>query len=941
MNKKILYILLYLFMFSFTYVYSDEEIPKVNNTYACDFFSEDCVRFSEPFNTFEIEIDDSNSEFLEDIDYEIYNKYNQNNKVKAKIEKLRDDTYRVKNLNPFTESSVYVLDLTLNQKNKNVNPDNTQKFEFIFDNNKNIPSPIIHTNDFFIENKNFNVSNFNYNLFYSIPFKDRGVKNGISSDSIGFEKEFELDKIEDGVNVVNFYNGISGVYSTPIQRIVFLNYDEDLTSSGRDDITLRNLADSSLNYDTSPDGADSYTTKKKEFIIFGETKRNSIVYVNGIKTISDDSGKFASFVFLNEGLNEIDVVTNFSKKSINVTYLSSKNKILSLDYDKIIENDFLLNAKFLESSKYDIYVNGENVKSDFSDKIENFKLRNLQSGVNYLTIILENSQIFEDIFLVDNDKPKIEVFQEDTYVEGERFYFKLTDDISIDENNIIFKIGGRESNVENLFGDMYYVELENLNNGDHNYYIQTQDLVPGKFKTNDKTIKIDNDFLKIKEIKIDGGSGGVESNKNLILNRGSRTLDIIFSNDVLIDKIFIDNFHITDYEIKTKNQIKLEKDFQNENGVITFEYCKYDRNPCYSETYNYYIIDKPEVKLDYINKNFFLDEDSVKIYGEVESEFLDRDKLNGGLTLYSNIFEMIVYEDEYKEFRLCNILNKCTNTILNSQEKISSLNSQYDGLENYLNIREDTSKNFFFDSNYASQNFLTYGDNNILFSKKQENGFQINEINYFEGNRYFQNLLDISNIETFEMGINDDSNYEKNVYFKNLKENYYENEIEVVGNYIGDIQSIRVDSDECDKEDRYKTFKCTVFLDSGENIIEIEFDGNKKNRSVYNKYNSNAISIEDLTIKATDDNPMLLFDKEITILAQNFESGILSYMGQEKIITLDDSNQITIDLSDQILEDNLNFEVFIKEDRGSNIYTSNKLKYEYVGSNALSRIIIN
>ena len=734
---------------------------------------------------------------------------------------------------------------------------------------------------------------------------------------------------------------MGNTYSNPIQRIVFFNYDENLTSSGTDDITLEDLEDNYLNYDTNRNSNDDYTTKKKEFIVYGQTKKNSFIYVNGIKTISDNLGNFASFVFLNEGLNEIDVTTNFSKKSINVTYLSSNNKILSLDYDKIVKTAFSLQAEFLESSNYHIYINGENKRSAFSNKINNFNIpqNDLQNGVNYLTIILENSQVFEDIFLVDKEKPTIEVFDEDKFTNGERFYFKLSDDISIKKENIVFKIDNINKKIENLFGDIYYTEIENLNEGSRQYVIQIEDLVD-KTSSKNGNIFIDNDFLKIKKIEID--SDGIQANKDLFLKNGERELKIIFSNDVLIDKIFIDNFHITDYEILDKNQIKLEKNFENENGVIVFEYCEYDTNPCYSETFNYYKIDEPEIKLDYVNKNFFLEEDSVKIYGEVESDYLIRDNSNKDLTLYSNIFEMIVYSDEKQGIKFCNILNKCTNTILNSQEKIDLSNSKYDNLQNYLSINEQSDKNFIFGNNYISQNFLTYSEeNNLMFSKKQENGFQVNEFEYYLGNRYFQSLLDASNIETFEMGVNDDSIYEKNIYFKNLKENYYENEIEIVGNYIGDIESIRVDLKNCEKEDKYKTFKCNVFLDEGENIIEVEFDGNTKNITTYNKYNSNSIIIEDVSLTSTDDNPMLLFGKSITISVQNFESGILSYMGQEKIITLDDSNQITIDLSDQILEDNLNFEVFIKEDRGGNIYTSNKLKYEYVGSNALSRIIIN
>ena len=909
-----------------------QTLLMTNDTYSCDFFSFDCYRTSSPFNTFDIKIE-SDPEYLENIDFFIYDKNNEFNKIRAKIEKVSESNYKITNINPFVKSSVYVIDLNLIQKNKVYNTENFQKYEFIFDNTK-VPPPIVHTNEFFKENKNYTFSNLGYEIYYRLD--DNEIKK-IEFEENSFLKNIEIDETKKGNHIVNFYNKKENTFSKPTQKIFSYDFNESEVSNNKAEILLyENLAEEYLNYDTTRVGVDNYSTKKRDFLVYGTARSNSVLYVNGVKTISDFEGKFYSFVFLNEGANEIEIITNETQKNLYVTYTKEKAKIISLDFDKIVTDKFRLSGELSSNEFFEVFLNGKLIHEG-TKKSFNIESSDIIDGTNYFTIIISGGEIFEEVFYKDLGPPTVNVLTKEANQNGS-FYFEIYDDMGIDMKSINLEINMKRYTTLDNYGKFFYVGLGNIDIGNFEYKIFLKDLVGNEIEDSGN-LKIENSKARFEEILIDSSSG-LKIENYLFLNKGNRKLTLVPNRGIVFKRILIDNYEYIDYEILNNRNVIIEKNFENDNGTIILEFCDYEFN-CFEENYTYFTNSDIEIDFDYILKDNFLEGDFVKVIGKVNSDFFDNketQKINNKFFLYSNRFEAFLDESNNK-IEIYNILGQSEEFEISSFNEIQSSQditlNENEG--SFMTIDFSSNNNFIKDINNKFINFLI-PKSTFDFSQNQKNGYQKISSNYYLANSYEKSFSEVLNLKAYDFNL-EDFETKKEIYFEGLDKSTNEDTHFLLGNYLGDVKSIRANLKECKKETEFKTFYCNLDILDLENKFELQYDGVSKNITILKDSLNEDILVVDNSDSILSGDRIYLLDEVLILNTTNFLEGSLVIFG-EKIKVKSNNNQVTLDLSQKLKSQNeIEFEIYLENQNGDK---SNTLTYIYKSfQRTISRVYTN
>ena len=618
------------------------------NADVCQFgdYNSDCVRFTNSFVTFNLNFDDIDN-YAGDLNVEIYNRDFPANKISVKIE----DSIKVKNIEPFVSSGVYVLRVLAKNKGGEIT---TKNFEFIYDNSKPMP-PVIPLNYFYGDSL-INIQGSTQFPNTEVHMKIGGNDEKIISDLNG-NFNFSNVGLSSGLNLVKFYTH-TYIDSEIIERVIYGGYkpsfsDSILITGITIDTLLQNLND----YTIYNSGADKYITSKRNFYISGTSNPNGVVYINGNPTPVDANGKYGGFILLNEGVNKVVVESKNGEvfKNIFIEFISHNFQFLEFNTSKVVSSSStIITGKVNYKLNFDVYLNGNYIKTfnylNYLDSgIFSFSISGLVPGKNNLLLKgLNGEEIYSTIYY-DSELPEIKFVGSNKIANNNELFFKVTDDIGFDINDLEISIGSTsfQGNDLNVKGDYYYIDISDIEDGSYQYLVQVVDRV-GKSNSLSGNININKDNVLIDYFKFDGlisnlnSDSGFVMGNDLYVKSGMNRLVLIPSKLISFNKIYLDGKEIIDYEISSSGEVNINLNFENDTGVLKFEFMDKTRQSVFQE-FNYFTNSvSPKVDLNYIRKPLVSGVDRVLVSGKIISNIFDWNSLrvNGGNFIrYGNNFE--------------------------------------------------------------------------------------------------------------------------------------------------------------------------------------------------------------------------------------------------------------------------------------------------------------
>ena len=639
MIKKILFLLTTLFLF--TNIFSVVVVEQ-----SCSFTIDSYERIDKSFNTFKIS-NFQDIEKVEKIEVKIEDACNSENKILTKITSFENGEIKIKNINPFTRTGIYNLQLKFILKDKIISDTKFNRSFVYFSKDYSPISPLIE-NKKFIKNTNeeFKIY-FQNDKNYFLNIEKNSIQYKLNSENwknlnINENDKFTLN-LDQGLNYIEYrtYNFYSKKYSNINKKIVYV---------GNYDLFSKNLnVANSVNLNINPN------QKDRVLYVNGNTKENSLLYINGIKTISDKNGNFGAFILLNDDLNNIEILNkNFiSIKNISNINFQNKNKnyyFYDLNIPKISKTkNIKLNGKVKKNKKFFIYVNGEKneiipISNSFSTNI------NLNLKKNFVSLVLDNYVVENKIIYYDNESPKIKILSnsKQTLRNNNFLKFEISDDVGLNLQTLKVNNFEKENIKYNEMENNYYVE--NINSG--NYEISIEDLVGNKITKSQNIELVENGNLIGKAIF----ENGFEENSNIIL-KYDKNNNIYFSmsNDFIFDKIYIDDYLFSNYKIqKSQNNFRVFLNginFIKNNGTIKFEIYNNQKQVQEEKIFNYIFNKKPILEIDFFEISEISNKNSIHLKGKIIDENFIKSslKINGKseeILFYGNGFEAFLNIDD-------------------------------------------------------------------------------------------------------------------------------------------------------------------------------------------------------------------------------------------------------------------------------------------------------
>lgn len=589
-------------------------------------FNEDCQRITSPYNTFTLTGLNSLGNY-EKYDAEIYNTKNPSNKLK-----FTQDNFNLMQISPFLEPAAYTIKIKAYDKSSNIV---AKEFEYIFDNLEPMP-PIV---DLKLNNVNHISGKAEPN---TILFAD--ISGSLLQTTVSADGTFNLQLIglDSGYNYVKFYIEKNNGMKSQIVERVFLSGNtiiEDNTVNFNL-ISLDNLEQ--LNEKTYA----GYTTKRN-FYVRGRISSNiagAPVYVNGIKTLTDENGEFTSFILLNEGNNQIIAKSkNVESTPYNIKYVNMKYQILDFNAEKIVSEDSAqIQGKSNFAYPFHVFLNGQYllfVEPDTQDF--DFTLNSLKPGKNYLEIRGINNQKISEIIYYDTHQPQAQLLSAIKLANPQKLIFEISDDIGINLESLTLTIDSNIINAEklNVNGNFYIYDISDLVDGSYDYILSGKDLSGKDFAINGQ-FGIDKKNTLIKDMILEGDILG----NKIFLKSGQVELILTPSRNIAFKSIFLDGIEQTNYEILRDNSIKLKLNIENQQGTLDFKFINNEYVE-FTQNYTYFSDERsPQIELEYVSKPYSAD--YVKISGEIKDDYFDWSslKLNSqnSFTKYGNNFEAVV-----------------------------------------------------------------------------------------------------------------------------------------------------------------------------------------------------------------------------------------------------------------------------------------------------------
>ncbi len=571
---------------------------------------DDCNRFSTPFITINLNFNPIDN--LSNYSVGIFNKDNPSNKFDLDIE---DNI--VRNLVPFDESGVYVLNVVGRSKSGELND---YREEFIVDLDQPLP-PFV--------SMNLNSEN----IIGTTEFPNQKVGLILNGEDLGIqvsneEKEFQFNvDLSSGVNFVQFYTmNSNGLISNKIGRVV---YNGEIPIEDRslniDSVSLNSNLDS-LNDLTIKNEDGSYSTFKRDFFIGGELEANdgALVFINGVKSIVK-SNSFGAIIDLNEGWNNI-VIEDLSgeiKGSLRIEYLPSNFQFLTINMDKIINGNqdggsIRIEGEVNLDLPFNLYVNGE-FKSRIipSNNEFSYTIDGLTRTKNHIYLEGLNHQNYFNIVYLDREEPRAELVVPNNLTNIVDLTFKIEDDIGIDYNSVLIRVGDLSFSGDDLVinGNYYSIPLNEIESGEYSYSLNYADRSGKSGEELTGVININSSNTVIN--RFDLGEFGSRIGDNLYLNSGSISINLKPSKFIAFKSIYLDGLRQNSYEIFSNGDVELDLNLTKESGVIEFEFID-NSYRVYTEKFYYYTdLEKPRVELDYIRNPNGKVGSYVKIYGKI------------------------------------------------------------------------------------------------------------------------------------------------------------------------------------------------------------------------------------------------------------------------------------------------------------------------------------
>ncbi len=789
-----------------------------SSTCSFDLDSNDCKKFTEPFNNFNLEF--SQATEINNFEVSIFNKENPSNIIQTQV--LNN---QIRNIVPFTESGVYTLRVEFYN---NAQIKSEKEFDFVFDNSKPFP-PLV----------NLNLTS-NTNSYLLEGSGDIGSKIlGIREDLTEFQTDVDSNgnyqlslSLNEGLNYFRFYTvNSNGIKSEPLERII--NFDNSLTTnSDATTFEIENLLQN--NFRTYIEN-EKYITSKRNFLISGkapESERGKTIYVNGNPAFVDNSLNFGAFILLNEGINEISVETDSEQTTFEVIYLSPRFKFEQINVSKVISSDLEISGKTNLDLSFNLYINGEFKEEIIPSNTQfDYSTSDLKVGKNYIYLQGLNSESYSQIVYKDNLNPTIELLTPERIAYLNNLVFKITDDTGIDSKNLEIKIGEKifTSDNLNISSDFYTLDVSTVENGIHDYSITVTDRA-GNSKSLSGVISIDNDNTLIERFNL---REGYFIGNSLFIKKGENQIILSPSRYIAFEKIYLDGVEQNNYEIKENSNVYLNLDFENKEGELELFFVNSDLDSSSFLVKYYTDEEKPKVELDYIQDSYAKENGIIKVSGEIIDSHFDYSSLNfnsqSNFLRFGNYFEAYVKENggnleiSGRDFSFNEIENGIFGGLIEKDIRttdleISNENSNSNSLSGALKNNNANIKNFVYEyDGFNTQN--SYLGPNFNLPTNQRTGLRSLNLKGIE-----QSNMKFNNIKTISIGnpiVNENSNVAFKIYFtgndKYTKESNYFIQGQVLTS--SDLTSVKIGDKNCEF-DAYN-FVCFVNLNSGENTFEI------------------------------------------------------------------------------------------------------------------------
>ena len=710
----------------------------------CEFdtYNSSCQRFSSSFSSFNLNF--APIENYDSFSAKMYNKYNPSNQILIDIDL---ENKQVKNINPFVESGVYVLEITSYNKGKNIS---INTFEYIFDNLRPMPPVIssnLHSNSVEVS---VNGKTEEKNIKVVAEVKNKPI---IDVQSVNGEFTLNLNNLDSGLNYVKFYTiSQNGLKSFPVERIIVSNSIALMNEKNAENILISNLDINERTYFDNINNA--YYTTKQNFYVTGTAsgENGAKIYVNGQRAVFDGN-KYGAFILLNNGENKVVIQSGTEIKNLTVNYIDTNFQFLNFDYKKVFEGAFILKGNATVNLPFDIYVNGV-----YLDKNSNYikeetgiysfeyiiNADKLKSGKNYIYIEGYNNEYLSEIIYKDTESPSVELLSFGKIANKKELVFKITDDITIDDNTLNLKFGPRTlSQVSSkLYGDIYVFDVTQILDEtplqkNYDYTLSIKDLT-GKETSISGNILVDSENTLIESFSNSQKTVYSHGNK-LFIPTGNVELIIKPSKAVAFEKIYLDGVEQINYNILRDKTILLNLSSNKKIGTLKFIFINQDYEQ-FEQQYDYYTkLEEPEVKLDYIINPYTKSSKYVLVTGEIiDSNFnwssLKFNGVDNNYQRYGNYFEAKI------EITSNSYLN--TLTISGSDYSRNTLNKQYSNL-----ITKDASQSgisIYSDSNTFSANILNNPSSTVLYSDRRMKNSIYDFAGFNVEKTYVQNQFELS-----------------------------------------------------------------------------------------------------------------------------------------------------------------------------------------------------
>lgn len=600
-----------------------------------DVYDESCERFSSPFNTFNLNLLPSDK--VERFEVSLYKKDNPVNEIALEVE-----GNVVRQLNPFTEAGVYVLEIDVFNKG---GVEYEKKIEYVFDNLEPSP-PIVPLN----MESGAGVYEVAGRAQPGVSvFGEDGFGNFFEGVADSFGKfSFSVD-LGRGVNYFKFYSRKpNGLESSAVERVIV--FEDSVLLRNFNGVISSVVVDSleRLNERTVLVG-ENYVTSKRNFYVhgslIGSDLKGTVVYVNGFRSFADSNGKFGLFVLLNEGDNEIVVEAGGRRSVFGVSYVEPNFRFLDVNMDKVV-GDSVLSVSGSSSLDLDfgVYLNGRYVFEQRPvNGFFNFDLSGLEEGKNYLYLEGVGGKSFSEVFYYDTQSPAVDVLVSDKVSRGGKFLFEVGDDTGVDLGSVVVEVGGKvfsQSDV-NVRGDFFEVDLSGFDKGVYDYGVRVKDRA-GREGSAFGSFEIEGDFTFIERFDVEGG---YQLGKTIFVREGLVRASVVPSDFVAFKSVYVDGERQENYQIRENGDVDFEFDFGGESGVVEFVFVNKNYEE-FTESFDYVTdLERPVVFLDYVERAYSSGQ-RVKVTGKVLDSHFDWSSLKfngkGDFLRFGDFFEAFV-----------------------------------------------------------------------------------------------------------------------------------------------------------------------------------------------------------------------------------------------------------------------------------------------------------